>query len=218
MATEALIFSRDVDLSAALSVTLRRAKLRPVCVSRVGAALHLLRSRKFPAVIVDCEDAAIARDLLELCRGSGSNKSSVVFALAEGPHAATSWGVNFAVKRPANGDMRAFATVLRAAEGMILQDFRRYRRIPLQSIAVLDNDEHRLQMATVNVSEGGMCVRGEISGWNKEHLVQFGHPNINLHVQASSYLVWSRNGHSGIQFRFMSTSSRQALSSWIDSQ
>lgn len=216
MSPEALVYSRDENLSAALSDALNRLKIGPVCASRVGAALNLLRGRKFPAVIVDCLDRTAAADLFELCRCTGSNKSSVLFALTHENDTARSWGVTFALKRPVELDLRAFTTVLRAAHGMILQDFRRYRRIPIGASAVLENDEHSLQLATVNVSEGGMCVRGEIPGWNKEHTVQFTHPEMNLRVRANSYVVWSRNGHSGVQFRVMSPACRLALGNWLE--
>ena len=178
--------------------------------------MNLLRCRKFPAVIVDCLDRAAAADLFEVCRCAGSNKSSVLFALTHENDTAKSWGVTFALKRPVKLDLRAFTTVLRAAHGMILQDFRRYRRIPIGLSAVLDNDEHSLQLATVNLSEGGMCVRGEIAGRNKEHVVKLTHPEMNLRFQANSYVVWSRNGHSGVQFRFMSPACRQVLGNWLE--
>ena len=216
MNPEALVYSRDVNLGAALSDAINRLKIGSVCASRVGAALHLLRGRKFPAVIVDCQDRAAATDLFELCRRAGSNKSSVLFALTDENETAKSWGVTFALKRPVESDLRVFTTVLRAAHGMILQDFRRYRRIPIGASAELDNDEHCLQLATVNVSEGGMCVRGEIPGFNKEHMVQFTHPEMNLRFRANSYVVWSRNGHSGLQFRVMSPACRLALGNWLE--
>lgn len=216
MNPETLIYSRDANLGAAIESVVRRLKFESVRVSRVGAALHLLRSRKFPAVIVDCLDGAAAADLLELCRCSGSNKSSIVVALTEGSETAISWRVNFAVRRPADQDTRALLTVLRAAEGLIRQEFRRYRRIPIASLAVLENDEHSLQLPTVNVSEGGMCIQGEVFGWNKEHVVHFSHPDMGLRFQAKSFVVWSRSGRSGLQFRFMSVSTQQALFNWLE--
>jgi DNA-binding response OmpR family regulator len=218
MLPEALIYSSDENLSKALSVVLSRTKLDPVCVSRVGGALNLLRRRKFPAIIVDCLDRPAAKDLFELCRRVGSNKSSIVFALTGANESAVSLGVSFAVTRPVDLDVRAFANVLRTAEGMILQDFRRYRRIPINSFAMLDNDEHSLKLKTVNVSEGGMCVQGEIPGWNKEHKVQLTHPEINSRFRADSYVVWSRNGRSGIQFRYVTPSARDVLYHWLEAR
>ena len=218
MIPETLIYCPDASLSGCLAKAVQRLKFGPICAARVGAALHMLRSRKFPAVIVDCVEKSAATDLFQLCRNTGSNKTSVVIALTEGNESAMHWGVNFAVQRPANQDLRAFMTVLRAAESMIQLDYRRYRRIPIRSLAVLDNDERILQVPTLNISEGGMCLQGELAGWNKEHSIQIAHPERGLRFQAKSYLVWSRNGCSGIQFRFMSTSSREALSCWLESQ
>jgi hypothetical protein len=218
MLPEAFIYSSDENLSKALSAVLRRTKLDPVCVSRVGGALHLLRSRKFPAIIVDCLDRPAATDLFELCRHAGSNRSSIIFALTGDNESAISWGVSFAVKRPVDFDVRAFANLVRTAEGMILQDFRRYRRIPINSVAMLDNDEHSLKVKMVNVSEGGMCVQGEIPGWNKEHKVEMTHPEINSRFRADSYVVWSRNGRSGIQFRYVRPSARDALYQWLEAR
>jgi hypothetical protein len=83
---------------------------------------------------------------------------------------------------------------------------------------MLDNDEHSLQLKTVNVSEGGMCVQGEIPGWNKEHKVQLTHPEINSRFRADSYVVWSRNGRSGIQFRYVTPSARDVLYHWLEAR
>jgi hypothetical protein len=100
-------------------------------------------------------------------------------------------------------------------DGIIVREFHRYWRAPISSSVLLDNDEHSLHLKTVNISQGGMCVSGEIPGWNREHSVHFHDPERGIHVQTNSIVVWKANGKSGLQFRFASESGRAALVQWL---
>jgi hypothetical protein len=182
-------------------------------VTAAGAGLRLLHGRKFPAVILDCGDQAIATDLLQVCRHSRSNKSAVVIVLTDGLQTALASVANFCIKK--SPDLRELAYTLRTAEGMVLREFNRYRRSPLTSPVVLDNDEHRLQLKTINLSEGGMCVYSEIPGWNREHIVHFDDPEIGLQFRTKSVIVWRAQGKSGLQFQSVSPGCRTAIANWL---
>lgn len=209
---ETLVYSPNLSVGEAIAAIARRRGLAPVVVDRAGAGLGLLHRQKFPAVILDCGDNAIAADFLEVCRHSRSNKSAVVIALTDGAQSAAG-GASFCIRK--SPDLRELVSALRTAEGMILREFKRYRRSPVMSSVVLDNDEHRLQLKTVNLSEGGMCVFSEIPGWNREHLVHFDDSELGLQFHTRSIIVWRAEGKSGIQFQFVSPAFRSALADWL---
>lgn len=213
MSLDVLIYSPEASVAAALSTAARRLKWNPLSIDRGGAGLDLLRGRKYPAVIIDCIDPATSSGLLELCRRSPSNKTSVVFALAEERDAAINRNANFVVKRSSYS--RDLAPILYAADGLVRQEFRRYRRIPIDLPVMLSNDEHRLQVTTLNMSEGGMCIKGEVKGWNREHVLQFKNPKVESELRTSSSIIWSEFGKTGIRFQGMSAATRVLLGDWL---
>ena len=213
MNPEVLIYSPEASLRAALSAAVRRVKWNPTSVDRAGTGLNLLRGRKYPAIIIDCVEPATALGLLEVCRRSSSNKTSVVFALSEERDLVTSKSASFLIRRSSYA--RDLPAVLHAAEGIVRQEFRRYRRVPIGVPVVLSNAEHRVQLTTLNVSEGGMCLVGEVKGWNREHVVQFMNPKLNSEFRASSSIIWSGAGKTGVRFQGMSAAARVLLGDWL---
>jgi PilZ domain-containing protein len=213
MNPEVLIYSPEASVAAALSAAVKRVKWSPISADREGVGLSLLRGRKYPAIIIDCLDQAAALGLLDVCRRSSSNKTSVVLALTEERDPAISKNANFLIRR--SSYMRDLPAVLHAAEGIVRQEFRRYRRVPMDVPVVLSNDEHRIQLTTLNMSEGGMCLIGEVKGWNREHVVQFINPKLNSEFRASSSIIWSDSGRTGVRFQGMSASARVLLGDWL---
>jgi hypothetical protein len=213
MNPEVLIYSPEASVTASLSAAVRRVKWHPTSTDRAGAGLNLIRSHRYPAIIIDCVDPAAASGLLDLCRRSASNKTSIVFALSDERDATTSRNANFVVQR--SSFTRTFPAVLHAAEGLVRQEFRHHRRVPMGMPVVLSNDEHRLQLTTLNVSEGGMCLLGEVKGWNRDHQVQFRNPKVNSEFCASSSVIWSESGKTGVRFHGMSVAAKVLLGNWL---
>jgi hypothetical protein len=213
MSLDVLIYTPEASVAAALSAAARRLRWNPLSIDRAGAGLNLLRGRKYPAVIIDCVDPATSSGLLELCRRSLSNKTSVVFALAEERDAAINRNASFVVKRSTYA--RDLAPILHAADGLVRQEFRRYRRIPIDLPVMLSNEEHRLQLTSLNLSEGGMCIKGEVKGWNREHVIQFRHPKVASELRTKSSVIWSEFGKTGMRFQGMSAAIRVLLGDWL---
>lgn len=213
MNPQTLVYSPNKKIGEDISAIALKRGMAPMLVNGLVAALGLLEKQKFAAVILDCSSESAASELLETCRNSRSNKSAMVIALVDDDSVEAARGSNLWVKR--STDLRELASALRSMEGIILREFQRYRRAPISSSVLLDNDEHSLHVKTVNISEGGMCVSGEIPGWNREHVVHFYNPEMGVHFQTKSLVVWKANGKSGLQFRFASESGRAALAQWL---
>lgn len=213
MNPQALVYSPNRKIGEAVSAVALKRGMAPMLESGVRATLELLESKKFPAVILDFSGESAASELLHTCRNSRSNSSAMVIALVGQESIDSARGSNLWVKL--SPDLRELSAALRSMEGIILREFQRYRRAPISSSVVLDNDEHSLQLQTVNISQGGMCVSGEIPGWNREHFVHFLDPDRGIRFETKSVVVWKANGKSGIQFRFASESGRAALAHWL---
>ena len=213
MNLQALVYSPNRKIGEAVSAIAVKRGMAPVLVNGVRATVDLLEKRKFPAVILDFSGESAASELLHTCRNSRSNQSAMVIALMGEESVDLARGSNLWVKL--SPDLRELTSALRSMEGIILREFHRYWRAPISSSVTLDNDEHSLQVQTVNVSLGGMCVSGEIPGWNREHFAHFHDPNRGIRFETKSVVVWKANGKSGLQFRFASENGRAALAQWL---
>ena len=96
-------------------------------------AQEILRTEKFDAIIVDCDDLKGALSVFEGLRKSASNKNSVTFAILNGStttQRAFQMGANFVLQKPisAQNAMRCF----RAAVNFMTSERRRYFRHPVE--------------------------------------------------------------------------------------
>src|SRR5436305_8356178 len=95
----------------------------------------------------------------ELRKGS-SNRMAIVFAITHGTsiHAAFDMGANFVLEKPVTPERAARS--LRAAHGLMMRERRRYLRQSVNLPAVLSANGAATQAAILDVSEGGVSVRG----------------------------------------------------------
>ena len=83
----------------------------------VNSGQEILRTEKFDAIIVDCDDLKGALGVLEGLRKSASNKNSVTFAILNGStttQQAFQMGANFVLQKPisALNAMRCFSAAV----------------------------------------------------------------------------------------------------------
>ena len=125
----------------------------------VSSGQEILRTEKFDAIIVDCDDLKGALGVLEGLRKSVSNKNSVTFAILNGStttQQAFQMGANFVLQKPisALNAMRCFS----AAVNFMMRERRRYFRHPVECrphshLAKAETEGH-----VTNLSEGGMAI------------------------------------------------------------
>ena len=126
------------------------------CPSR---SKSILRTEKFDAVIVDCDDLAGGLRVLEGLRKGPSNRNSVTFAILNGTTTtkqAFQMGVNFVLQKPISA--LSAARCFSAALNFMIREKRRYLRHPVEIAVTLESDEGQKLKATItNISEGGMA-------------------------------------------------------------
>src|ERR1700693_4614517 len=156
----ALLVSADSVASQQVSHALQQLSISPDLCQEVPAAIHLLKHRKFDAVIVDLQLGEESGMILEAVRLSRSNRSAVTFAISRNDGEATTAvrkGSGFVFERPLSKE--SIRNTLKPAYGLILRERRRYFRCPVSmSVVILRRTMAEVRCPSLNISEGGMAV------------------------------------------------------------
>ena len=134
MPLESLLLSRDPEVIRVLQPALEKLAIEVEVCRGVSSGQEILRTEKFDAIIVDCDDLKGALSVFEGLRKSVSNKNSVTFAILNGStttQQAFQMGANFVLQKPisALNAMRCFS----AAVNFMMRERRRYFRHPVEA-------------------------------------------------------------------------------------
>jgi CheY-like chemotaxis protein len=222
MTLEALLISRDPEVSTVLEPVLANmAVTLDVCVAATAGGQALL-SRKFDAVIFDCDDLPGGIEILQALRKTRSNQSSVAFAILNGEtttQKAFELGANFVLQKPLTtlNATRCF----NAALSFMTRERRRYFRHPIEmSVKVVFAEGQEFMATTTNVSEGGMSVRcrGKLPKATSVTL-EFTLPGTNLGLELGGEVAWIDDlGRAGIRFTAVPQSSQYQIEKWLTDQ
>lgn len=214
-----LLVSSDPTTVQLLTESMQQLALYPEVCLEAPAALRLLNSQKFEAVIVDLLLGESAQAILEEVRVSRSNSTAVIFTIS-GSHAGTAGafraGSSFVLERPLS--MSSISRILKAAYGLIVRERRRYFRCPIAVPADIRRPGlSPIRCQTLNISEGGMALMMPVP--LKPGLlvnVQFQLPNRPYQFAAQSFICWSdEQGRVGLQFASPSVEWKSELQEWL---
>ncbi|MGH9603959.1 MAG: PilZ domain-containing protein [Terriglobales bacterium] len=218
MVPAALLVSRD---PAVLDLLRRQFEDESIAVevsSDVLQACALLETRKFDAVVVDCDDMLALEVLLRL-RHTPSSRRAVAFALLNGVtsvEAAFALGANFALNKPLCPQESARS--VRAARGLIVQERRRYYRHPVDLSAALTlPGGSRLYVRTTNLSQDGIGIELLTAVQPGTRLeITFELPESDRDIEARGEVAWCRGGNAGIRFQEILPTSRSRFRRWME--
>src|SRR5229473_6189524 len=222
MRLESLLLSRDPEVIRILQPALENLSIDVEVCRGVSSGQEILRTEKFDAVLVDCDDLKGALGVLESLRKSASNKNSVTFAILNGgtsTQQAFQMGANFVLQKPISA-LNA-KRCLGAAINFMIREQRRYFRHPAEIPATIAFGESQKLKATVtNISEGGMAVlfrsqlpKGAVSTAN------FKLPGAATPLQPKVQIAWmDESGRAGMRFTDMPKESREQLDRWLAEQ
>ena len=216
MTLRVLLLCRDVHVLAILPRLLERAGIRVERCSSAPQAIERLAHNKYEAVMVDCDDLASATEVLKAARTAPSNRRALTLTLMKGSDpSAAGLGATFQLEKPLVAE-RAMR-VLRAAYGMMLQERRRYQRLPSNQVVHLSYDSVLNQKAVMlNLSQGGVALRG-VSGLPARHpvLLRFSLPGETHSIEAQAETTWSTGERVGVKFLKLSANSQKRLDLWL---
>jgi PilZ domain len=185
----------------------------------VPAAIRLLNSLKFDAVIVD-HQLKQSEAFLEAVRLSSSNRTAVTFAIGSSytqTPAAFRDGASFVFDRPLS--MESISRTLKPAFRFILRERRRYFRCPISlPVSICRKSLPDVACHSINISESGMAV-GALAALRPGEEVQV---KFVLSGQApfvvESIILWCSGGGVGIHFKSLSQDHKSKLRDWLSRQ
>jgi CheY-like chemotaxis protein len=223
MPLESLLLSRDPEVIRVLQPALEKLSIDVEVCRGVSSGQEILRTEKFDAIIVDCDDLKGALAVMEGLRKSASNKNSVIFAILNGSSTTTQqafqMGANFVLQKPisALNAMRCFS----AAVNFMMRERRRYFRHPVEMSATLSFGEgERVKVTLTNLSEGGMAIffRGPFPKGSLS-TASFELPGAATPLEPKVQVAWMDNsGHAGLRFIDVPQESRARLDDWLAEQ
>ncbi|HYX68962.1 MAG TPA: PilZ domain-containing protein [Terriglobales bacterium] len=217
MTLRALLLCRDVNVLTALPRLLERAGVQVERCSSAPQALDRVARGKYEAVVVDCDDRAGAAEVLHAVRCAPSNRRVLTLALVPeaAPAVASGLGANFLLEKPIAAERAA--RVLRAAYGLMMQEHRRYHRLPSNYVVHLSYGSVLDQKAVMlNLSHGGVALRGAAGlAAHQPLLLTFALPGDGQSIKAQAETTWCHGERAGVKFVKLSRACRQKLDLWL---
>jgi len=222
MQLESLLLSRDPEVIRVVQPALEKLSIDVEVCRGVNSGQEILRTERFDAIIIDCDDLKGALGVLEGLRKSVSNKNSATFAIVNGnttTQQAFKMGANFVLQKPisALNAKRCFS----AAVNFMMRERRRYFRHPVEMPATLSFGEgQKMKVTVTNLSEGGMAIffRGPLPK-GRVSTVSFNLPGAASALEPKVQVAWmDESGHAGLRFIDVSKESRAQLDAWLAGQ
>lgn len=217
MTLRALLLCRDVHVLTVLPRLLERASIQLDRCSTSEQATERLARGKYEAVVVDCDDIAGASEVLQKVRSAPSNQRVLTLALVSGeaPSLASGLGANFVLEKPIIPERAT--RVLRAAYGLMMQERRRYHRLPSNNLVHLSYGNVLDQKAVIiNLSRGGAALRGAPGLAAHQTLVlTFSLPGDGQSIRAQGQTTWCCGERVGVKFLKFSQGARKKLDLWL---
>jgi len=219
MPLEALVLCEDAEDVGVMRRVLEKLGIAVDLAGGVQQAQEKLQSRKFDAVLIDCDGIPGSGEVMRALRRSRSNQHSILFAVTRGGTSVKSayeLGANFVLQGPLSMD--DLTRSLRAAHGLIMNERRRYYRARLDGQARVVQRGGQLVAAIINVSEGGIALRIPSLPAGDTLRVTFDLPGGNPAIEAQATVAWSDAEKCGLRFVSMTAACKQQLKRWIEAR
>ncbi|HEX7288096.1 MAG TPA: PilZ domain-containing protein, partial [Candidatus Angelobacter sp.] len=210
----------DPEVQRAIRRVLESTNIDLELSQSVDQTRMALGRRKYDAVLVDCEDMQGAAVVLRDLRQGKSNRNCIAFALVNARTSiqkAFEMGANFVLDKPISVD-RATRS-MRAAQGLILRERRRYHRHLVRATGAITVDSgSEVPVNITNISQGGIsieCARRLDQGGAAR--LRFQLPGARHTLEVKGEVMWSTpDGKSGIRFQVISVDMKKELDSWLE--
>ena len=219
MALRTLLLSRDPEVLRVFRRALDDLEVDVEVCPRAEMAKSQLLQHKFDSVVLDCDDIAMADEVLASLQTASSNRRTIALALVNGitsMREAFAMGAHFVLEKPLTFERANRAT--RAAVGLMLSEQRRYFRCPLEmKVSVTRAGAPPMTCTTTNISEGGMALTVPQPLPPTESVdIKFTLPDMAEPIIAKAEIVWSDGKQTiGLRFIHIANESRRPLSKWL---
>lgn len=206
----------SLELMTEVFISLK-AEVSPVSDSRKAA--DMVDKQKFDGIFLDLEMPQM--DGLELAkeiRKSSWNKSTPIVIVTgrddrQIMQQAFATGATFFLQKPV--DRQKLTNLYRTVRGALLENRRRYSRVPLQTDVFCTIGSRTARGTTWNVSQGGVLVEVDHLQMGDNLHISFHLPSSSVNIEASGVVVWTKNNRQGIQFSKLSSQNESDLREFI---
>jgi CheY-like chemotaxis protein len=207
--------------------TALKAEVRPLSDAQTAALL--VDREKFDGIFVDLEMPILnGAELAQRIRKSSWNRSTPIVILSgveqrEAMKRCFATGATFFLQMPIDKSrlVRLFHTV----HGSMLENRRRYLRVPLQTPVSCVVGSRTLTGTSWNISQGGMQVEVDSLQANDTVRLSLKLPESAVSIEAVGRVVWTKDNRQGIQFTKMTSTVQEEIKnfigqteSWTDAQ
>lgn len=193
------------------------AEVRPLSDSQEAAVL--VNQEKFDGIFLDLEmpnlnGFALAQEV----RTSSWNRLTPIVIVTgrderDTMHQAFATGATFFLQKPI--DKRKLAILFRAVRGTMVENRRRYARVPLQTEVTCKVGAKVSQGRTWNLSQGGIQVEaGHLSPGDRVR-VSFRLPSSGVEIDVRGTVKWGNETRQGIEFAKLTNKTHEAIRKYI---
>ncbi len=194
-----------------------KADVRPVSDSE--EASRRVNQEKFDGIFLDLEMPNLhGFDLARRIRKSSWNKSTPIIIVTgqderETMQEAFAVGATFFLQKPV--DRQKLSKLFRTVRGGMLENRRRYTRVPLQADVSAVVGSRTITGVIWNLSQGGMQV--EVGGLQLKDAVRlsFRLPVSGVAIEAAGTVVWGDQKRHGIQFTNVSAKNQESIRKFV---
>jgi CheY-like chemotaxis protein len=190
-----------------------KAEVRPISDSE--KAVGIINQDKFDGIFLDLEMPNLnGFDLARLIRKSSWNKSTPIIIVTGRDERQTmrdafALGATFFLQKPI--DRQRLSVLLRTVSGGMVENRRKYARVPIQTDVACTVGYRGLRGVSWNLSRGGMQV--EVAGLKTKDAVQlsFRLPVSGVVIDVTGTIVWGNETRQGIQFASVGEKSQHSI-------
>jgi CheY-like chemotaxis protein len=193
------------------------AVVRPLSDSQEAAVV--VNQEKFDGIFLDLEmpnlnGFALAQEV----RTSSWNRLTPIVIVTgrderETMRQAFATGATFFLQKPI--DKRKLALLFRAVRGTMVENRRRYARVPVQTEVTCKVGAKISHGRTWNLSQGGIQVEaGHLSPGDKVR-VSFRLPSLGVEIDANGTVKWGNESRQGIEFAKLTNEAQEAIRKFI---
>lgn len=212
-----MLVSNDSIVVEQLITSMQQFAIAADVCSDLPTALSLVSTRKFEAIVLDLALGEQVIRVLERIRLSSSNSNSMIVAIVDSyPGMELKTAPNFIIAKPLTETL--VGSVLKAALGLIIRDYRRYFRCPLEIPIVIQIDgKAEIPCQMMNLSEGGLAVNATVT-FDPGAQVKAGFtlPGETTRFDIDAEICWcDKKGRAGVQFRTVPPEQKLQLQDWL---
>jgi len=206
----------NLELMAEVFTSLK-AEVRPVSDS--ADAVGIVNQERFDGIFLDLEMPNLnGFDLARLVRKSSRNKSTPIIIVTgrderQTMQEAFAIGATFFLQKPV--DRQKLSILFRTVSGGMLENRRKYTRVPLQTEVICIVGSRTVRGMTWNLSQGGMQLEANDLQSGDGVRLSLRLPVSGVSIDATGTVAWAKEKRQGIQFATLSTSAQQSIRDYI---